>query len=205
MQWCGGVSNFVTLFILSTVFFANYGVAQGQYEDNRCICVCPDPQIVNDNTTRSARKEYINPQVPSSQCTCDAVVLPKVRSILNGKEGEFCPRCDCKHESRNTTIIKVVVIIVIWIVSLLMIYMLFLMCLDPLLNKRVKNTAYTEHTNEDDESVGGGRTSHPLRMTNTEGGPPANVLNRVGHHQSKWKRQVQEQRKNIYDRHTMLN
>lgn len=32
-----------------------------------------------------------------------------------------------------------------------------------------------------------------------------NVLNRVSHHQDKWKRQVQEQRKNIYDRHTMLN
>jgi hypothetical protein len=44
---------------------------------------------------------------------------------------------------------QVVVIIVIWIVSLLMIYMLFLMCLEPLLNKRIKSTAYTEHTNED--------------------------------------------------------
>lgn len=32
-----------------------------------------------------------------------------------------------------------------------------------------------------------------------------NVLNRVGHQQDKWKRQVKEQRRNIYDRHTMLN
>ncbi|CAB0001958.1 unnamed protein product [Nesidiocoris tenuis] len=32
-----------------------------------------------------------------------------------------------------------------------------------------------------------------------------NVLNRVGHQQDKWKRQVREQRKNIYDKHTMLN
>lgn len=36
----------------------------------------------------------------------------------------------------------------IWIISLLVIYMLFLMCLDPLLNKRVKAN-YQEHTNED--------------------------------------------------------
>lgn len=43
---------------------------------------------------------------------------------------------------------QVVVIIVIWIISLLVIYMLFLMCLDPLLNKRVKAN-YQEHTNED--------------------------------------------------------
>lgn len=32
-----------------------------------------------------------------------------------------------------------------------------------------------------------------------------NVFNRVGHEQDKWKKQVKEQRRNIYDRHTMLN
>lgn len=31
------------------------------------------------------------------------------------------------------------------------------------------------------------------------------VLNRVSHTQDKWKRQVQEQRRHIYDRHTILN
>ena len=31
------------------------------------------------------------------------------------------------------------------------------------------------------------------------------VINRLGTQQSKWKRQVQEQRRNIYDRHSMLN
>jgi len=36
-----------------------------------------------------------------------------------------------------------------WVVSLLVIYMLFLMCLDPLVNKKIKSTAYQEHTNED--------------------------------------------------------
>lgn len=55
--------------------------------------------------------------------------------------------------SHSTTLLfvcllQVVVIIVIWIISLLVIYMLFLMCLDPLLNKRVKAN-YQEHTNED--------------------------------------------------------
>lgn len=34
---------------------------------------------------------------------------------------------------------------------------------------------------------------------------PKGVLNRVGHSQTKWQRQVKEQRKNIYDNHTMLN
>lgn len=45
--------------------------------------------------------------------------------------------------------LQVVVIIVIWIISILVIYMLFLMCLEPLLNKRVKANNYQEHTNED--------------------------------------------------------
>lgn len=71
---------------------------------------------------------------------------------IKGKEQEFCPRCECKYENRNTAIIKVVVIIVIWVISLLVVYMLFLICLDPLLNKRIKAN-YQEHTNEDVSSA----------------------------------------------------
>lgn len=41
-------------------------------------------------------------------------------------------------------------------------------------------------------------TSHDMSVR-------GNVLNRVGHQQDKWKRQVREQRRNIYDRHAMLN
>lgn len=44
-------------------------------------------------------------------------------------------------------------IIVIWVISLLVIYMLFLICLDPLLNKRIHkasaNIGYHEHNNEE--------------------------------------------------------
>jgi len=115
---------------------------------------------------------------------------------IKGKEKEFCPRCECAYETRNTTIIKVVVIIVIWVISLLCIYMLFLMCLDPLLNKRVKGN-YEEHTNEEEEAG--------PSASSTDAGVRSNVLNRVGNQQEKWKRQVREQRKNIYDKHTMLN
>lgn len=80
---------------------------------------------------------------------CNGVILPShYGEQIKGKEEEFCPRCECKYENRNTAIIKVVVIIVIWIISLLVVYMLFLICLDPLLNKRIKNS-YQEHTNED--------------------------------------------------------
>ena len=115
-------------------------------------------------------------------------------------------------------LIQVVVIIVIWIISLLVIYMLFLVCLDPLLNKKT-TLPYQEHNNEEvcfiDCDVRffsneyfsvvvffqeeGNVHAQPLRSSGT------GVLNRVGHQQDKWKRQVQEQRRHIYDRHTILN
>lgn len=160
--------------------------------------------------------------VPPHKCNCVGVILPRIGDKLKEKEKEFCPRCECVYENRNTTIIKVVVIIVIWIISLLACYMAFLSCLDPLLsNKRVKAN-YQEHTNEEEEGVdpvagqssGSGTSglgissagipgddSHQMNSLRSGG----NMLNRVGHQQDKWKRQVREQRKNIYDRHTMLN
>lgn len=130
---------------------------------------------------------------------CEEVILPKLEDKIRDKGQELCPRCECKYESRNLTIIKVVVIIVIWVISILVIYMAFLIILDPLLNKRVKGN-YQEHTNEEDETAtgDGGPMSHNMSVR-------GNVLNRVGHQQDKWKRQVKEQRRNIYDRHTMLN
>ncbi|XP_063244778.1 uncharacterized protein CG1161 [Bacillus rossius redtenbacheri] len=182
---------------LLAVFIVFNPLVQGQsYEDVRCKCVCPKPSVVNG--TQSNRKLYIS-NVPPNKCDCDSVILPQVGEDIKGREQEFCRRCECKYESRNTTIIQVVVIIVIWVISLLVIYMLFLICLDPLLNKRAKGS-YQEHTNEEEETVSSvaGATSHAM-------GVRGNVLNRVGHQQDKWKRQVREQRRNIYDRHTMLN
>ena len=44
----------------------------------------------------------------------------------------------------------------------------------------------------------GGRMAQPLYEQGS-------VLNRVGNRQDRWKRQVQEQRNNIYVRRTMLN
>lgn len=80
---------------------------------------------------------------------CEVVMLPTVAGQLTGNEmREFCPRCECKYENRNTTIIRYVVIIVIWVISILVVYMMFLIILDPLLNKRVKGN-YQEHTNEE--------------------------------------------------------
>lgn len=73
--------------------------------------------------------------------------------------------------------------------------------MDPLLNKRAKGS-YQEHTNEEDEAS---QESGHEGGFSQQMGVRENVLNRVGHQQDKWKKQVREQRRNIYDRHTMLN
>lgn len=190
-----------TVLLVIGFFFAVLSLSNGQYEDIRCKCICPSPEVVNG--TASLRKLYIG-NVEPGKCDCDGVVLPQADEEVRNKAKEFCPRCECKYESRNTTTIRVVVILIICVVSLLVVYMLFLMCLDPLLNKRPGcSAAYTEHTNEEvnlqDEPL---PTSRPIR-SNSEGG--SNMFNRVGLQQDRWKRQVQEQRRNIYDRHTMLN
>jgi flagellar biosynthesis/type III secretory pathway M-ring protein FliF/YscJ len=122
-------------------------------------------------------------------------------------------RCKCKYEIRNLSVMKVVVILVIWVISILVIYMGFLSCLEPMLTrgKSAPNpSSYTEHHEEETEDeeasavppgAAGGVGDDGTQMR-TYG---SNVINRVGDQQTRWKKQVQEQRKNIYDRHSMLN
>ncbi|XP_070501010.1 uncharacterized protein CG1161 isoform X1 [Chironomus tepperi] len=180
-----------------------YIINAQSYEDKRCKCICPSINAVLNNTD-STERILVIANVGQARCDCDSVILPKYADKIKGKEQEFCPRCECKHENRNTTVIKVVVIIVIWIISLLSIYMLFLNLLEPLLNKRSKQN-YQEHLDEDDaSSMHQDANAHNLPMVNVNASR-SNVLNRVTNQQDKWKRQVQEQRQRIYDRHSMLN
>ncbi|KAM3968481.1 proton-transporting V-type ATPase complex assembly regulator TMEM9 [Aphomia sociella] len=110
-------------------------VLSQSYEDRRCRCVCPSPAAVINKTLSTDRKLFIA-NVPPSKCNCDGVILPRVGDEIKGREQEFCPRCDCNYETRNTTVIMVVVIIVLWLLMLLSVYMGFLICLDPLIKKK---------------------------------------------------------------------
>lgn len=122
-------------------------VVTQSYEDRRCICVCPSPSVVLNRTASVDRRPYIA-NVPPHQCNCDGVILPHVGEEIKGQEQEFCPLCDCKYESRNTTVIKVVVIIVLWVIALLFVYMGFLVLLVPLIRKK-RRVVYTPlHTEE---------------------------------------------------------
>ncbi len=108
-----------------------------QYDDVRCKCLCPIASVVT-NETKSTRKLYIG-NVPPNQCNCDFVVLPQLTVEVQGKAKEFCPRCECKYESRNTAIIRFFVIFIIGIISFLVVYMIFLSLLDPWIHKRKFN------------------------------------------------------------------
>ena len=106
----------------------------GQYDDFRCKCVCPSPGVVTNDTNASNRKLYIG-NVSPNRCNCDYVVLPQLSHDIQDKAKEFCPRCECKYESRNTSTIRFVIIFIIGIISFLVVYMAFLMLLDPLIHK----------------------------------------------------------------------
>jgi len=199
----------------------------GQYNDFRCKCICPSPQVVtgtDENATAKTPQEkpdrsvYIG-NVHPHECNCDGVVLPQLTSDVQGKAKEFCPRCECKYESRNTTTIRWVVTLIIGVIVCLVIYMCFLMLLDPLIHKG-RRSQYEEQVNDahdtelEDQQPPNGETGRESRSESTSAITPAsgsvslrpkNVLNRVENQQEKWKKQVQEQRKNIYDNHTMLN
>uniref|UniRef100_A0A224Z6L4 Protein containing Tmemb 9 domain n=1 Tax=Rhipicephalus zambeziensis TaxID=60191 RepID=A0A224Z6L4_9ACAR len=181
---------------IALVLLAFVHCCDAQYEDVRCKCICPSTAVVKGSQTN--RKLYIM-NVPPQRCNCEGVILPQANDI-KGRESEFCPRCKCRYERRNTTTIRVLVILIIWVISLLSVYMLFLMCLDPLLNRRKAASAYQEHVDEElhlEEPL-------PVHQQRTRRSS-SSVLNKVGQQQDKWKRQVQEQRRNIYDKHTMLN
>jgi len=205
-----------------------------KHQDSRCQCKCPDVSTVGANidyvhefslSNKDTRSIYINSSVKAEDCNCQKVVLTQIN--LNKTQADsFCPRCQCKYQVRSLTIIKVVVILVIWVISILVIYMGFLSCLEPLLNRRGggacaipgrSNVSYREHRDEirsngpeDSDDDRGGRTVEAIDpSTGTPmhalGGRGENIIQRLDATQSRWKRQVQEQRRNIYDKHNMLN
>lgn len=135
-------------------------------------------------------------------CLCCSNCLHVVEPMpVPGHDVEaYCLLCECKYEERSTTTIKVIIVIYLSVVGALLLYMAFLMLVDPLIRKPDAYTEqlHNEEENEDARSV--------AAATGSLGGPRANtVLERVEGAQQRWKLQVQEQRKTVFDRHKMLS
>jgi len=192
----------ILLIVVALTGFLTVVNSAGQYGDVRCKCVCPPLPL--PNSTETSQKVYTESFNEPGRCKCENVVN---RQLIEKYEN-FCARCECQWQRRNTTTIKVVVILIICVVSLLVLYMLFLLCLDPLMSRRPK-TYLEQHNEEDTQSVsteriiedGGGARPRPGALMSRV----KHEVNRVKGEQAKWKGTVSEQRKNIFDRHTMLN
>lgn len=187
---CSAVVVFISL---------HFCFVSGQYEDVRCKCVCPS--VPQTNTSTQSRKVFVKSFHEPAKCKCENVVDPLVQQ----SQYRICERCDCQWQRRNTTTIKVVVIFIICVVGLLFLYMLFLLCLDPLMTRRP--VAYTEQHNEQPEEVS--MEVQGSDWASATSADRASVMSRVRHQvrgeQQRWKGAVQEQRRHIYDHHTMLN
>ncbi|KAI1893157.1 hypothetical protein AGOR_G00141020 [Albula goreensis] len=161
--------------------------ASKSFEDVRCKCICPPYRNISGH--------IYNRNVSQKDCNCLHVVEPMP---VPGHDVEaYCLLlCECKYEERSSNTIKVTIIIYLSVVGSLLLYMLFLLLVDPLIRKHdpytqpLQNEEDTEDVRSQAEGVGG--------RGNT-------MLERVEGAQQRWKRQVQEQRKTVFDRHKMLS
>lgn len=176
------VAAAVTLCLLNEI-----GRAQAKnFEDVRCKCICPPYRNISGNV--------YNRNVSQKDCNCLHVVDPMP---VPGHDVEaYCLLCECKYEERSSNTIKVTIIIYLAVVGALILYMLFLLLVDPLIRK---HDPYIQplHNEEDTEEMRPQADSGPSRG-NT-------MLERVEGAQQRWKKQVQEQRKTVFDRHKLLS
>lgn len=77
--------------------------AGDEFYDNRCICICPSFTVIKEAETN--RKIYID-ILNKENCSCENV-LSKWKPNQTEMLRQFCPRCQCNFEVRNTTTMKV--------------------------------------------------------------------------------------------------
>uniref|UniRef100_A0A8C6LBA8 Transmembrane protein 9 n=4 Tax=Nothobranchius TaxID=28779 RepID=A0A8C6LBA8_NOTFU len=181
-SWVFVPATLVTVLLLETAV----PVQAKNFEDVRCKCICPPYRNISGH--------IYNKNVTQKDCTCLHVVEPMP---VPGHDVEaYCLLCECKYEERSSNTIKVTIIIYLSVVGALLLYMLFLLLVDPLIRK---HDPYTQplHNEEDSEE---------MRPRAESGSARGNtVLERVEGAQQRWKKQVQEQRKTVFDRHKLLS
>lgn len=162
-------------------------------EDVRCKCICPPykdkpGKIYNTNTTQK-------------DCDCLHVVTPM--PVPGADVEAYCLRCECKYEERSSITIKVTIIIYLSILGLLLLYMVYLTLVEPMLKRRL--FGHSQLIQNDDDV---GQDHQPFANAHdvlARSRSRANVLNKVEYAQQRWKLQVQEQRKSVFDRHVVLS
>lgn len=105
----------------NNVIKSNISKAQSQIEhaDVRCKCICPPLQ--QDAQKDNQRRLYVGNTIPN-QCNCNNIVQPHLTDTKISLK-DFCARCECRYQSRNTATIKRNVIFFIVILAGLGLYM----------------------------------------------------------------------------------
>ncbi|KAJ1139285.1 hypothetical protein NDU88_005660 [Pleurodeles waltl] len=157
-------------------------------DDVRCKCICPPYRNISGQIYKN--------NVSQKDCDCLHMVEPMP---VPGPDVEaYCLLCECKYEERSTTIIKFIIIFYLAVVGALLLYMAFLMLVDPLVRKRQPYAQPLLNEEENEEARVMAAAADATARANT-------VLERVEGAQQRWKQQVQEQRKTVFDRHKMLS
>uniref|UniRef100_A0A1I7UA76 TMEM9 protein n=1 Tax=Caenorhabditis tropicalis TaxID=1561998 RepID=A0A1I7UA76_9PELO len=210
------------ILLLSTACEAG---TEANFEDTRCRCICPSllkflnlAENVTDKSVELRRRFYTKTNIEPSHCKPNNIVKDQVNNMVDETHMDaFLANCDCRYESRNTVLLKVVVIFVICVIAVLTGYMVFLMCLDPMLRKKRLSISYQQHNDEmednifaaapttDDESPTASNAIDTQGTTRARGIFSVDVLGRVEAEQNRWMKKVEEQRRNIFEDHTMLN
>nr|XP_020039100.1 transmembrane protein 9B [Castor canadensis] len=183
--WRGGLLRLCSVLGLSCLAFSVLLLVQltdaaKNFEDVRCKCICPP---YKENSGQIYKKN-----ISQKDCDCLHVVEPMP---VRGPDVEaYCLRCECKYEERSSVTIKVTIIIYLSILGLLLLYMVYLTLVEPIL-KRCQVQDHQPFANAHDV----------LARSRSR----ANVLNKVEYAQQRWKLQVQEQRKSVFDRHVVLS
>lgn len=165
-------SNFcyIVVFSLLACFIL---ISEAQYDDVRCKCVCPK----EGNKTTKIPNVFVQTVEPKD-CNCEHIVQ---------REEQFCLRCQCMYEARNTALIKVVIIFILVVIAFLLVYLLYLF-----IDSKRKPVELSITADEVQE-----RLRHRPRGRS--------ISRNFDEKLAKWKRTVAEQRKNIYDTRTMLS
>ncbi|XP_068116303.1 transmembrane protein 9B [Hyperolius riggenbachi] len=188
-----GVGAAVVLLLLLVAGGTVQGTEEKNSEDVRCKCTCPP--------YKEHPGHIFKQNVTQKDCDCLHVVSPM--PVPGADVEAYCLRCECKYEERSSVTIKVTIIIYLSILGLLILYMVYLTLVEPMLKRRL--FGHSQLIQSEDDVTQDHQPFANAHDVLARSRSRANVLNKVEYAQQRWKLQVQEQRKSVFDRHVVLS